>query len=86
MWSLFILWVFLCVCSQIGLVTVFMGLFLGFIFCFSRFGDWVWLLDLDLGLLEIGLVASWIWKEHEENFLLVFNLIFSSCFHLCSSK
>ena len=35
---------------EIGLVTVFMGLFLGFIFCFSRFdGDWVWLLDLDLG-------------------------------------
>ena len=49
MWSFFILWVFLCVCSQIGLVTVFMGLFLGFIFCFSGFGDWVWLLDLDLG-------------------------------------
>ena len=45
----FILWVFLCVCSQIGLVTVFMGLFLGFIFCFFGFGDWVWLLDLDLG-------------------------------------
>ena len=43
------------------------------------------MLDLDLGLLEIGLVASWIWKEHEENFMLVFNLIFSSCFHLCSS-
>ena len=62
-----------------------MGLFLGFIFCFSRFGDWVWLLDLDLGLLEIGLVASWIWEEHEENFLLVFNLIFSSCFCSCSS-
>ena len=35
---------------EIGLVTVFMSLFLGFIFCFSRFdGDWVWLLDLDLG-------------------------------------
>ena len=33
-----------------GLVTVFMGLFLGFIFCFSIFdGDWVWLLELDLG-------------------------------------
>ena len=43
------------------------------------------MLNLDLGLLEIGLVASWIWKEHEENFMLVFNLIFSSCFHLCSS-
>ena len=28
-----------------------MGLFLGFIFCFSGFdGDWVWLLDLDLDL------------------------------------
>ena len=52
---------FLCVCFprkfsgfmgllEIGLVTVFMGLFLGFIFCFSGFdGDWVWLLDLDLG-------------------------------------
>ena len=25
---------------------------------------------------KIGLVASWIWEEHEENFLLVFNLIF----------
>ena len=49
MWSFFILWVFLCVCSQIGLVIVFMGLFLGFIFYFSGFGDWVWLLDLDLG-------------------------------------
>ena len=35
---------------EIGLVTVFMGLFHGFIFCFSGFdGDWVWLLDLDLG-------------------------------------
>ena len=35
---------------EIGLVTVFMSLFLGFIFCFSSFnGDWVWLLDLDLG-------------------------------------
>ena len=35
---------------EIGLVTVFMGLFLGFIFCFSGFdADWVWLLDLDLG-------------------------------------
>ena len=35
---------------EIGLVTVFMGLFLGFIFYFSGFdGDWVWLLDLDLG-------------------------------------
>ena len=50
---------FLCVCFprkflgllEIGLVTVFMGLFLGFIYhCFSEFdGDWVWLLDLDLG-------------------------------------
>ena len=56
-----------------------MGLFLGFIFCFSGFGrDCVWLLDLDL-------VASWIWEEYEENFLLVFNLIFSSCFCLCFS-
>ena len=35
---------------DIGLVAVFMGLFLGFIFCFSRFDeDLVWLLDLDLG-------------------------------------
>ena len=35
---------------EIGLVAVFMGLFLGFIFCFSRFDeDLVWLLDLDLG-------------------------------------
>ena len=39
---------------------------------------WIW------GLLEIGLVASWTWEEHEEYFLLVFNLILSS-FHLCSS-
>ena len=32
---------------DIGLVAVFMGLFLGFIFYFSGFdGDWVWLLDL----------------------------------------
>ena len=60
-----------------------MGLFLGFIFCFSEFdGDCVWLLDLDL---DLDLVASWIWEENEENFLLVFNLIFSSCFCLCSS-
>ena len=37
----------------IDLVTVFMGLFLGFIFCFSGFdGDWVWLLDLDLGFVR----------------------------------
>ena len=35
---------------EIGLVAVFMGLFLGFIFCFTGFdGDLVWLLDLDLG-------------------------------------
>ena len=35
---------------EIALVIVFMGLFLGFIFCFSGFdGDWAWLLDLDLG-------------------------------------
>ena len=38
---------------EIGLVTVFMSLFLGFfyfLFFFSGFdGDWVWLLDLDLG-------------------------------------
>ena len=35
---------------EIWLVTVFMGLFLGFIFCFSGFdGDWVWLLDFHLG-------------------------------------
>ena len=35
---------------EIGLVTVFMGMFLGFIFCFSGFdGDWVWLLDFHLG-------------------------------------
>ena len=68
MWSCLILWVFCVFVSQenfwvyglleIGLVTVFMGLFLGFIyglvswiyFLFSGFdGDWVWLLDLDLG-------------------------------------
>ena len=35
-------------------------------------------------MLEIGLVASWTCEEHEEYFLLVFNLIFSS-FCLCSS-
>ena len=42
---------------EIGLVTVFMSLFsglfmvwfLGFIFWFSGDGDWIWLLDLDLG-------------------------------------
>ena len=44
------------------------------------FGCWIWI----WGLLEIGLVASWTWEEHEEYFLLVFNLIFSS-FRLCSS-
>ena len=61
MWSCLILWVFLCLFPkkisgfvgllEIGLVTMFMGLFLGFIFCFSGLfdGDWVWLLDLDLG-------------------------------------
>ena len=38
---------------EIGLVTMFMGLFLGFIFCFYGFdGDWVWLLDLDLGFVK----------------------------------
>ena len=37
-------------------------------------------------MLEISLVASWIWEEHEENFLFVFNLIFSPCFCLCSSN
>ena len=45
------------------------------------FGCWIWIWVL----LEIGLVASWIWEEYEENFLLVFNLIFSFCFCLCSS-
>ena len=63
MWICLILWVFFFfVCLfpkknfgfvgllEIGLVIVFMGLFLGFIFCFSGFdGDWAWLLDLDLG-------------------------------------
>ena len=35
---------------EIGLVAVFMGLFLGFIFFFYGFDeDLVWLLDLDLG-------------------------------------
>ena len=47
------------------------------------FGCWIWIWIW--GLLEIGLVASWIWEEHEENFLLVFNLIFCFCFCLCSS-
>ena len=47
-----------------------------------EFGCWIWIWIW--GLLEIDLVASWIWEEHEENFLLVFNLIFSSCFRLCS--
>ena len=67
----------LCVCF-LGLFTVW---FLGFIFCFSGDGDWICI----WGLLEIGLVASWTWEEHEEYFLLVFNLIFSS-FYLCSSN
>ena len=48
---------FLCVCFprkflgllEIGLVTVFMGLFLGFIFCFFFDLMEIWLLDLDLG-------------------------------------
>ena len=48
---------FLCVCFprnflgllEIGLVTVFMGLFLGFIFCFFLDSMEIWLLDLDLG-------------------------------------
>ena len=44
------------------------------------FGCWIWIWDL----LEIGLVASWIWEEQEENLLLVFNLIFSFCFCLRS--
>ena len=44
------------------------------------FGCWIWI----WGLLEIDLVASWTWEEHEEYFLLVFNLMFSS-FRLCSS-
>ena len=67
MWSFFILWVFVCLFPKkiswfmgllkIGLVTVFMGLVLGFIFCFSRFdGDWVWLLDLDL---DLGFARDW---------------------------
>ena len=104
MWSCLILWVFCVFFSQenlwvyglleIGLVNVFMGLFLGFIY---RSISWIFFFFLDLmdigfgcwnwiwGLLEIGLVASWTWEEHEEYFLLVFNLIFSS-FHLCSSN
>ena len=47
------------------------------------FGCWIWIWIW--GLLEIGLVASWIWEEHEDSFLLVFNLIFCFCFCLCSS-
>ena len=96
MWSCLILWVFCVFVSQenfwvyglleTGLVTVFMGLFLGFIYGLVSwifffffldlmgigFGCWIWI----WGLLEIGLVASWTWEEHEEYFLLVFNLIF----------
>ena len=61
---------------EIGLVNVFMGLFLGFIygsvswifvfFVFLDlmeigFGCWNWI----WGLLEIGLVASWTCEEYE---------------------
>ena len=83
---------FVCVCLprkfsefmgllEIRLVTVFMGLFLGFIyglvwfnefiFVFLHlmeigFGYWIWI----WGLLDIGLVAFWIWvEEHEKHFL-----------------
>ena len=69
-----------------------MGLFLGFIFCFSGFdGDWVWLLDLDLDL-DLGFARDWFgcfldlgrtWRKFPIS--IVFNLIFSSCFCLCSS-
>ena len=71
-------------CLWVCFSGLFMVWFLGFIFCFSGDGDWIWLLDLDLGFAKIGLVVSWTWKEHEEYFLLVFNLNFSS-FHLCST-
>ena len=51
---------FLCVCFprkflgllEIGLVTVFIGLFLGFIFCFFLDLMEIWLLDLDLGFVR----------------------------------
>ena len=64
-----------------GLFMVwFLDLFFVFLVMEIGFGCWIWI----WGLLEIGLVASWTWVEHEEYFLLVFNLIFSS-FCLCSS-
>ena len=62
---------------EIGLVNVFMGLFLGFIY-----GSVSWIFVfffVFLDLMEIGFgYWNWIWG------LLVFNLIFSS-FCLCSS-
>ena len=74
-----------CICSRFALVLGLL-LILDFISCFSRFdGDWIWLLDLDLGFARDWFGASWTWEEHEEYFLLVFNLIFSS-FYLFSSN
>ena len=75
-------WVGYCVYGFVSRVYLWFG-FLDLFFVFLDlieigFGCWIW------GLLEIGLFASWTWEEHEEYFLLVFNLIFSS-FHLCSS-
>ena len=50
---------------------------------------WVCLLDLFVVFLDLMVIVfgCWIliWEAHEENFLLVFNLIYSSCFCLCSS-
>ena len=77
-------WVGFCVYEFVSRVYLWFG-FLDLFFVFLDlmeigFGCWIWI----WGLLEIGLVASWTWEEHEEYFLLVFNLIFSS-FRLCSS-
>ena len=78
-------WIGYCVYGFVSRVYLWFGFLDLFVFVFLDlmevgFGCWIWI----WGLLEIGLVASWTWEEHEEYFLLVFNLIFSS-FHLCSS-
>ena len=68
-------WVGYCVYGFVSRVYLWFG-FLDSFFVFLvmeiGFGYWIWI----WGLLEIGLVASWTWEEHEEYFLLVFNLIF----------
>ena len=60
-------WVGYCVYGFVSRVYLWFGfsdLFFGFLVMEIGFGCWIWI----WGLLEIGLVASWTWQEHEQHY------------------